>query len=124
MEGILQVRIRGDVCDVRLPGNMSVLHPQEGHCSYSRRESITHKWKTTVCAHADLGLVCVDEDSGVSQWSSTSIARHYSVVCPSYRLLVDQVNGSLRSRLDRHQYMFVESHQSLGISPLQNQLRT
>jgi len=34
-----------------------------------------HKRKSTVCTPIDLRLVDIDEDTGMAQWSSTSITR-------------------------------------------------
>ena len=65
----------------------------------SRIHEITYKWQTAVCAHADLWFVGVDEYSGVSQWSTASITLNNPVVCPSYRLLVNQRDSCLRSWL-------------------------
>lgn len=60
---------------------------------------VAYKWKSAICALADLRLVEVDEDSGMSQWAASSIARYLALVRPSDRLLVDKLNGSLWARL-------------------------
>jgi hypothetical protein len=61
--------------------------------------SSTYKWQSTVSAHAYLWLVRVDEDSGMAQWSSTSITFYNALMCPSNWLFVDQADGCLRGWL-------------------------
>ena len=60
----------------------------------------THEWQTTVCAEADLGLVHVDEDSGMTQWTPSSVAGNYALFGPVYGLLVDQLDGCQWSWLE------------------------
>lgn len=59
----------------------------------------TYKWQATVCAPANLGLISVDKDPGVPQRSASSVARYGAVVCPADGLLVDELNGSIWTRL-------------------------
>lgn len=49
---------------------------REWDLNHGRRVSsrVTHEWKTAVCASADLGLVYVDEDSRMSEGSSSTVA--------------------------------------------------
>ena len=61
----------------------------------------TYKGQTTVFTHAYLRLISIDENPGMSQWSSTTVTNYNSVVCPSNWLLVDQVNSSLWCRLQK-----------------------
>lgn len=63
------------------------------------RIRITYEGQTTICAEADLRLIHVDEDPGVSQWTSSSVARYNALLSPVYWLLVDQLNGCQRSWL-------------------------
>lgn len=59
----------------------------------------TYKWQSAVCAPADLGLVHVDKDLGVSERSASTVARDDAVVGPANGLLVDQFDGSVWARL-------------------------
>ena len=59
----------------------------------------THKWQPTVAAGLDLRLVHVDEDARVAEGAATAIARNNAVFDPADGLLVDQLNGSIGSRL-------------------------
>lgn len=79
MEGFRDVS-----CGARLPIDVRWL---------ARSNLFTHEWHSAVCTPADLRLVCVDEDTRMSQRSSTTIARDNLRLRPSYRLFVDQVNG-------------------------------
>jgi len=74
------------------------------------------EWKTTVCAYANLRFVDINKDSGMSQWSSTSITFHNTLVCPSYRLLVDQANSCFGSWLSLHNRLF-ESRSRHSLRP-------
>jgi hypothetical protein len=62
----------------------------------------THIWHAAVCARADLRLVCVDEDTGVTKRTSASVARNDFLLGPAHGLLVNEVDGSQRSRLRVH----------------------
>lgn len=79
-------------------------HGEEEESSRSSIDTLswttTYKWQTAICAHANLRLVGIDKDSGMTQWSTTSITFYNSLVCPSYRLLVNQRDSCLRSWLD------------------------
>jgi hypothetical protein len=55
----------------------------------------TYKWKTAVCAPANLRLVDVDEDPGVSERAASSVARNGTLMCPANGLLVDEFDGSI-----------------------------
>jgi hypothetical protein len=55
----------------------------------------TYEWKTAVGAPADLGLVHVDEDPGMSKRSTSTIARNYALVCPTNGLLMDEFDRSV-----------------------------
>jgi len=61
---------------------------------------LTYKWQTAVGAEANLWFVDIDEDSRVTQWPSSAIARDLALVCPTYRLLMDEFDRSKRSRLE------------------------
>lgn len=63
----------------------------------SARES--HKRQSTVSAHANLWLVDVDKDPGMTQWTSASVTGYYPCLRPSHRLFVDQVDGCFWLRL-------------------------
>ena len=60
----------------------------------------TYVWQSTVCAPADLWLVDVDEDLGMSQGPSTAVTGDCPAIHPSNWLLVYQLNRSVRSWLD------------------------
>jgi len=74
-------------------------------CAWERLEMLSMmfvcKGQTTVFTHAYLRLISIDENPGMSQWSSTTVTNYNSVVCPSNWLLVDQVNSSLWCRLQK-----------------------
>ena len=59
----------------------------------------SYKGQTAVSTPADLGLVHVDEDFRMSQWSSTSITGYHPCLCPSYGLLVNETDGGFWLRL-------------------------
>jgi len=61
----------------------------------AKRAASTHKGKSAVVASADLGLVGVDKDSGMSGRAASTVAGHYLVVRPPYRLLVNELNGGI-----------------------------
>jgi hypothetical protein len=62
----------------------------------------THIWHAAVGAGANLRLVCVDEDTGVTKRSSASVTRNDLLLRPAHGLLVNEVDGSQRSRLRVH----------------------
>lgn len=62
----------------------------------------THKWQSTVRAHVDLRLIHIDEDLRMPQWSSPTVARHNPLVRPADRLLMDQINSGIGSRLSQN----------------------
>jgi len=64
------------------------------------------KWNTTVCAVTNLGLVDVDEYSGMAQWAVPSITLDNSFRLPSYGLFVNQLNGCIWLRLMLHDRLF------------------
>jgi hypothetical protein len=51
--------------------------------------------KTAVCAPADLRLIYVDEDPGVAERTTASVAFYGTVVCPADGLLVDELDGGV-----------------------------
>jgi hypothetical protein len=59
----------------------------------------TYKRQAAVPARRNLGLVRVDEDPGVSLGPTAAVARHDTVVRPPHRLLVDELDGGIRSGL-------------------------
>ena len=59
----------------------------------------TYKWKSTVCAPADLGLIYVDEDPWVAERATASVAGYSTVVRPTNGLLVDELDRSIWARL-------------------------
>jgi hypothetical protein len=59
----------------------------------------SYKGEPAVSAPANLGLVEVDEDARMPQWTAATIARDDTLMPPADRLLVDQLNGCQRSRL-------------------------
>ena len=61
----------------------------------AKRAASTHKGKSAVVASADLGLVGVDKDSGMPGRAASTVAGHYLVVRPPYRLLVNELNGGI-----------------------------
>ena len=61
---------------------------------------LTYKWQTAVGTEADLWLIDIDEDPRVAQWPSSTIARHFAVMCPAYGLLVDELDCGEWSRLE------------------------
>ena len=60
---------------------------------------MTHIWQAAVGAPADLWLVHVDEDARVSSRTASTIARYHALVHPLDRLLVDEINGRVRTGL-------------------------
>lgn len=59
----------------------------------------TYKWNTTVCAVTNLGLVDIDEYSGMTQWATPAITLNNSFRLPSNGLFVNQLNGCIWLRL-------------------------
>jgi hypothetical protein len=59
----------------------------------------TYKWNTTVCAVTNLGLVDIDEYSGMTQWAIPAITLNNSFRLPSNGLFVNQLNGCIWLRL-------------------------
>jgi hypothetical protein len=55
----------------------------------------TYERQTAVCAPADLGLICVDEDLGVAEGTAAAIAGNDAVVSPADGLLVDEVDSGI-----------------------------
>lgn len=86
------VRSRWQALEVLPVVLVGLLYPVSTFFS-SSSHSETYKWQTAVCAPADLWLVQVDEDSWVSQWSTTAITGHDTLLGPCDWLLVNQVNG-------------------------------
>jgi hypothetical protein len=66
-------------------------------CQAARRN--TYIWKATICALAHLGLVCVDEDSWMTKWSTSTITGDRFGAHPSDGLFVNQVDGCIWSWL-------------------------
>lgn len=56
----------------------------------------TYIWQSTVCAHAHLRLVCVDEYSWMTKRSTSTITCDRFGADPSDGLFVDQVNSCIR----------------------------
>lgn len=59
----------------------------------------TYKRESAVSAGADLWLIEIDEDPGMSQWSTATVAHDSSLVDPANGLLVDELNGCFGRRL-------------------------
>ena len=59
------------------------------------KKNSTYKWQTAVCAPANLGLICVDKDAGVSKGTAASVAGNNTVVCPAYGLLVNKLDSGI-----------------------------
>ena len=59
------------------------------------KESVAYEWNTTVCAHIDLRLVGIDEDSWVAQWATATITLNNTFMCPSNWLFVNQGDSSV-----------------------------
>lgn len=59
----------------------------------------TYEWKTAVCAPADLGLVGVDKDPGVTERATSTVAGDNALVRPANGLLVDEIDGGVWARL-------------------------
>jgi hypothetical protein len=53
------------------------------------------KRNTAVCAPADLRLIHIDEDPGVPERTTASVAGYGAVVCPADGLLVDELDGGV-----------------------------
>lgn len=64
-----------------------------------RINEVTYERQTAVRAVADLGLVDVDEDSGVTGGTTATIALDNSLLLPADGLSVDKLNGGQRLRL-------------------------
>lgn len=62
-------------------------------------EHRTYKWKTTVAADGNFGLVGVDKDLGMPSRTFTSLTSHNPIMGPPYRLLVHHLHRALRLRL-------------------------
>lgn len=60
---------------------------------------LTYKRKTTVCAPANLGLVGVDEDPGVTERAASAVAGDNALVCPADGLLVNEIDSGVWARL-------------------------
>jgi hypothetical protein len=58
--------------------------------------------KTAVRAPADLRLIYVDEDPGVAERTTASVAFYGAVVCPANGLLVDELDGGVWTGLRSH----------------------
>lgn len=63
------------------------------------KTGMTYKRKTTVCAPADLGLIGVDEDPGVTERAASTVAGNDALVRPANGLLVDEVDSGVWARL-------------------------
>jgi hypothetical protein len=50
----------------------------------------TYKWQATVAADSNFWLVCVDEDLGVTGWTTSSFTCDDPVVGPSHGFFVNQ----------------------------------
>ena len=83
--------IRETFCDVCVP--------TEFVSASSDTPGETYVWQPAVSAPADLWLVDIDEDPGMAQWTSTSIASDRSRIDPSHRLFVYQLNCGIWSWL-------------------------
>jgi len=59
----------------------------------------THKWQSAVGARLNLWLVEVDIDLGVSGRATAAIAGNDPVVSPAHRLLVNKLDGGIRTGL-------------------------
>lgn len=59
-------------------------------------ERSTHERDSTVSTPTDLWLIDVDKDPWMTQRSASSITRDSPRFRPSYRLLVNEANGSFR----------------------------
>ena len=59
--------------DFHAPTNMIITHCVAKNNLFVGKEN-THEWKPTVSAPTDLGLVDVNEDSGMAKWPSSTIA--------------------------------------------------
>ena len=96
---------RAPSCSSRLPVGKSIVR----YCSDSKHHlrfgiqcgsgDETYEWQAAVCAPADLWLIDVDEDSGVTQWTSSTVARDLTSLDPAHGLFVNQLNGCIRSWL-------------------------
>lgn len=53
----------------------------------------SYKGQATVSAPADLGLVHVNENLWMSQRPSTSVTGYSPCLCPSYGLLMNEIDG-------------------------------
>jgi hypothetical protein len=69
--------------------------------SVSRNQilDMTYKRNTAVCAPADLGLIGVDEDPGMTERAASTVAGNDALVCPANRLLVDEFDSGVWARL-------------------------
>jgi len=61
---------------------------------------MTYIWQTTIGAPVDLWLVHVDEDSRMTQWTTTTITSDTFIGYPSYGLFVNELDRSIRGGLD------------------------
>lgn len=80
--------------------------PSQTHIS---RPDETYERQAAVCAHIDLRLIHIDEDLRMSQWASSTITSNYPLIRPADRLLVDQFNCRVWSRL---------SHKPISLLPV------
>lgn len=60
----------------------------------------TYKGQPAIAARRDLGLVRVDVDPWVSRGAAAPVAGHDPVVRPPNGLLVDELDGGVRPRLE------------------------
>jgi hypothetical protein len=68
-------------------------------CPCSKSTGRTHKGKTAVAAGSNLGLVSVNEDTGVTQRAAAAVTADNSLVGPAHGLHVDKFDGGQGLRL-------------------------
>jgi hypothetical protein len=59
----------------------------------------TYKWQTAVRALANLGLVKIDENLGMTKGPAAAVARHAARMYPAHGLFVDELDGGVGTRL-------------------------
>ena len=62
-------------------------------------KSLTYKWNAAVCAPVDFRFISVDEDTRMSKRATASVTSYNAVLDPTNRLLVNEIDRGIWSRL-------------------------
>lgn len=90
---------------------LGLLHNQSGEfLLVSTKCQGTYIRNPAIRAKANLRLVHIDEYPRVTQWTTTAVAGHASLLGPAYRLLVDQLDSRVWSRLHPDNQLHLPRH--------------